>query len=604
MKRKYALAVHHLNIAYTAGNEASYHRQLREGIVPLLDLLERHPRWCFSIEMSGYSIDFIGTSYPMVLNRLRKLVEEERIELISCTYAPQIWICFPRYDMIKSIEYNLKILKSYNLKPSRIFFSQENFSGEGMKTLTEWFDIAIVKDDYYFSLHEFPQKGMKIPPFYRLDDMKLMIGWGHILEGLGSYLEKHQKKESLFVDERHKDIIKEVVAKKKFKTSLSGHTETYRDMEWQWYHIGSSERFAKGFMQPQSLNCRFDPEWHGMVEQLLLEYENDGFIFSSIQNFIHDIEKRDFQPQASKPLLDGAWNMENSFGGFIWMGLNSSSHEDDLSVRNQNWLSRSALLGSEVLFQIYENFISSNEEKQKIQEKIELSWKYQLLAESSDSTGWFPDSMEVFFSIMQSEQVFNVCAQISNMIKDMVNSSSSRVDVQNKKVAENSFYWKDLFFLSSENSFLQKINLFGAEGSIKMYGLKTNKRAQRIIVDFKPNDIYAGIEIDLELEQIVFSPALMENTVVSYDLSCFKPDVIYLPLTNGLIGTRENLFLIKHNDTMSIACCIDKKKRKIRFGIEHPKTQRTRWVLTVFRGGIEEALGLANRINISPVVWV
>ena len=68
--KKYALAIHHLNVAYVAGNEACYHRQVREGIVPFLDLLSKHPNWSFSVEMSGYSIEFIANMYPEILRRI------------------------------------------------------------------------------------------------------------------------------------------------------------------------------------------------------------------------------------------------------------------------------------------------------------------------------------------------------------------------------------------------------------------------------------------------------------------------------------------------------------------------------------------------------
>jgi len=33
---KFALAIHHLNISYVAGDYSSYHRQVRESVVPLL----------------------------------------------------------------------------------------------------------------------------------------------------------------------------------------------------------------------------------------------------------------------------------------------------------------------------------------------------------------------------------------------------------------------------------------------------------------------------------------------------------------------------------------------------------------------------------------
>ena len=102
---KLALGLHHFNIAYVAGNEASYHRQVREALLPFLQMLERHPSWQTTIEMSGFSLEFLAQHYPNILDYIKSLIENGQIELISCTYAPQLWIAYPFEDLIKSIEW-------------------------------------------------------------------------------------------------------------------------------------------------------------------------------------------------------------------------------------------------------------------------------------------------------------------------------------------------------------------------------------------------------------------------------------------------------------------------------------------------------------------
>ncbi|MFP3471601.1 hypothetical protein R0J90_16285, partial [Micrococcus sp. SIMBA_144] len=58
--------------------------------------------------------------------------------------------------------------------------------GEGVKLLREWFDVAIIKDDYYFYLHGKPSDMNIFPPYLNLGDMKVLVGGGHILEGMAS----------------------------------------------------------------------------------------------------------------------------------------------------------------------------------------------------------------------------------------------------------------------------------------------------------------------------------------------------------------------------------------------------------------------------------
>lgn len=176
MSRKYLLGLHHLNIAYCSGNIASYHRQVRESVMPLLNLLKNHPAWCFSIEMCGASVEFIGTNYPAVLTELRFLILNGQVEFISSIYAPQIWIQFPEADLFRSIEINQQVLKNYEINASRIFFSQENFICPGIEKLSQWFDAVLVKDDYFF-YYGLRSSAEEIPPYYQVGNIKLVVGW-------------------------------------------------------------------------------------------------------------------------------------------------------------------------------------------------------------------------------------------------------------------------------------------------------------------------------------------------------------------------------------------------------------------------------------------
>src|SRR6201999_539670 len=122
---------------------------------------------------------------------------------------------------------------------------------------------------------------------------------------------------------------------------FAGFNGQYNDVEWVWYHIGSSERFSKPNIRPENYtSCIWDENWMRKTEEILDNYERIGFKFTGIKNFVDDISKTDFIPNPSNKLLDGAWNMKSSSGGFIWMGENGKEHEDVLSVRNHNWLSR------------------------------------------------------------------------------------------------------------------------------------------------------------------------------------------------------------------------------------------------------------------------
>lgn len=359
--KKFALGIHAVNVAYTAGNISSYHRQVREGIVPLLNILMRHPNWCFNLQINGFSVEFIANNYPEVLELIKLLINKNQIELISCTYSPQIWIAFPKYDLIKSIELNQELLKSYDLQPSRIFFSQENFSGEGVKSLKEWFDVAIIKDDYYFYLYDKPDNMLNFPPFFNLDGIKIMVGWGHILEGMAQELfsKKNSNAHDNILIRKNYQFLKSRHLNQNNSDKLNNFIGKYKDIEWKWYHVGSSERFGKAQMRPEiASTCMFDPHWHSYAERHLMELESQGYILTGVQSFLNTLENVYYEVMPCKSLLDGSWNMEKSRGGYIWCGFNSSPHEDDMLIRNQNWKSRARLIGLETLLEIFPKEIS------------------------------------------------------------------------------------------------------------------------------------------------------------------------------------------------------------------------------------------------------
>jgi len=607
--KKYALGVHHLNVAYIAGNEPSYHRQVRESIVPLLDLLYRHPNWCFSIEMSGFSIEFIATKYPMVLQRIRNLIQTNQIELISCTYSPQIWIVFPKTDMIKSIEMNLELLKKYSLTTSRIFFSQENFSGEGIKELTKWFDIAVLKDDYYFYLHDLPQDLASLPPYYKLSKMKVMIGWGHILESIASELEfgsEPNSKKKLsgtvkIIKNQNSRILKNTIETHKKQDKLSNYSGHWESIEWKWYQIGSSERFAKAHNVPDNIPaCRFNPEWHFFLENHLIEHEKEGYNFTGIQEFMDDVSKASFEAKPCLNLLDGAWNMDNCMGGFIWTGYNNSQYEDALAVRNHNWRSRAQLIGLEsILKKMPKEILGSFD----IKNEIDKIWSYQLMAEVSDSTGWVPKSNEVFFSINQSENVLNTVSKISNYLKLATSSGMFVINTKNDELLQvNKSIYDEVIEIAPSQVFVNPPLLLGSTGNIGFY--QVNENRQLIIADFTSNEERCGIKFNMEVEYLLYSPALMDEETVCYNFTDFKPEIIYLPLPNGLICIKENIYVIKHNEYMNIACCINRKTKSVSFEIRNQNQQPIHWVLTLFKGKLENAIDLAKSINIYPIVYL
>jgi hypothetical protein len=138
----------HFNIQWSAGDINSYHRYAIESIQPFLVYLDRNPEIRLAFEIAGSGVEFLAKHYPVAVRLLRSLIGRGQVELISSLYTPAIWVAFPRRDLRAGALLNRRYLETLGLAPSRVFFSQEAFFGEGVAELADLFDIAVCKDEY------------------------------------------------------------------------------------------------------------------------------------------------------------------------------------------------------------------------------------------------------------------------------------------------------------------------------------------------------------------------------------------------------------------------------------------------------------------------
>ena len=89
-KPKYAVGLFHFNLQYVAGDYRIENRIIRESLYPVLQFFERHPAYKADIEIQGYAIEVLAEEHPEVLALLKKLVEQDQIELVIAHYSDQI----------------------------------------------------------------------------------------------------------------------------------------------------------------------------------------------------------------------------------------------------------------------------------------------------------------------------------------------------------------------------------------------------------------------------------------------------------------------------------------------------------------------------------
>ncbi|HYP14898.1 MAG TPA: hypothetical protein VEQ63_13305, partial [Bryobacteraceae bacterium] len=254
---KVALGLFHFNVQWLAGDTSSYHRYVNESLEPFLRMIERNPAFRVSLEMAGTGLEFLQDSYPDVLRRVRRLIHEERIELISSTFSPSAWIAYPGTDLRRSIEVNRRTLERLGLPISRIFFAQEAFFGDGIRGLGKYFDWAICKDeylDYYFDI-EFTS------PVYKLGDIKVLPASNHILNELSKRLcGPEPSRTGPVLGPSHRRHLK-LASQECSQIPYRGATGTAGDLEWAWYHCGDGNHATSMFPPHDWERCFQDPWW-------------------------------------------------------------------------------------------------------------------------------------------------------------------------------------------------------------------------------------------------------------------------------------------------------------------------------------------------------
>ena len=173
-EHKYSMGVFHYNLEYVAGG-GQYFEDLiiTESFEPILDLFLKHPSWGINLEMQGYMVEVLAQRFPVVLQKLRDLVNTGQCELQCFHYGDQLWIAYPRLDMERSVEKVQRIFAENNLVLSPTVFTQEGQFGEGMAPfmLQRGYRIGLLPKNLmrYFHPHE------EFYPWYDLRNLNVVV---------------------------------------------------------------------------------------------------------------------------------------------------------------------------------------------------------------------------------------------------------------------------------------------------------------------------------------------------------------------------------------------------------------------------------------------
>jgi glycosyl hydrolase family 57 len=596
-----ALGLFHFNPHWGAETLAM-HRHCSEALGPFLQVVQAHPDWRVTFEISGSGLEFLFNQYPAQFRLLRRLIEGEQVELISSLYTPSLWVAFPRRDLLYSIEKNQECLRRLGLPQTRIFFAQEAFFGEGVKSLGKYFDIAICKDDYLAHFYDIDFSN----PCFLLGDLKLVVASNHLLsESADLIAQEPALAEAFHLPNRYYKHIEAVDSLNKGE-KFPARRGKWNDLEWYWYHCGDGNHFT-AIYKPQDIERSFyDPTWKRWCERLLDRLIERGYQLSTVRQFATML---DYSKARRLPtLIEGSWNPDGSDGVCRWMGLQSKEWENDSGIlaavsrararliscekgRSQavtsnppnRGTSRSVSASTRGLMKIEEFTHDPGKSPTLTAELLEKAWTHLLHAQISDCLGWFPTARSVWYAF---DQIRNLLLVIDRVLRptDLVDLEADVIDDQQYRGN-----------ISCDEAFVNA-TLFGCDGSIVVSSF-SNQR-QTIECQFVSTDSDCGVRFEYHMDELRYCPSGIENELVTIPLQWIRKDTISLPLSNGLIEVLPGVFLIKQLSFVHLAAHVVKSEHAVKYALRSvPIGKSYTWRFHVLKGDADSAVAFANKLN-------
>ncbi len=560
---QFAISLYHWNIQYVSGSRRTEDAIVVQSFDPLLDLFLAHPDWKSDFEMQGYMVEVLADRHPEVLKKLKVLVDNGQIELVSCHYSDQIVLAYPRRDQEVSMKINAEVFKKYRLAVSPVVFLQEDSIGDGIADvmLKDGKDIAVVFGGW---------DQFKIPvgaPYYVYAGLKLILAMGPDGGDRPNW-------------------------------AFTGDAE-----------LAITGRFNNPYFASVNLDFLFKTS-QKKIRKMIHEMEdlNKSQIRSvTITEYIQAMQLASIDPIPAGPILD-KMRGTNTNNVWLWLGDNRNPFaENDVLVRSENSRSRSWLLAAETAL----NWAQKNNLNLDLSDSsnpIEDLWRTQLMAEVSDASGLgFPFPIEVKTSLRQSREVISKSQKLLQRIKDQTKGPVLWIDTHTGVV--RSVDTEEPFFPMGERISKGPIEIdFHGVAYNRIIWRKVSHGLWKLNLSLKSFVLPLPFLNTLALsfhrfdDVVAYSPALLEDRIVRFTNSEIKFKEIYLPLSNGLIGLGRDFYVIKNNSKSHVAAQIQQGGQWISFKTRCPPLGSQEWEFYVFQGSEQDALEIADRLNVHPIV--
>lgn len=572
-QRRFALSVLHYNIQYVAGGLAGatiggrepfpdwgddrvQDAIVTESLVPVLELLDRHPSWTLSIEMQGYMVEVLLARHRAVAQHLSDLVRSGQVELVSFHYSDQLFLAYPRSHMEHSRALNAEVLADACLEASGPVFTQEGQFGEGMADLLGAGNDAVVMLPKNLFSHEHGEQAPE--PYYLSHGVPVVV-------------------------------------------SGRGATEPTLGFESVWIYMDDAELLPTGRNNPYvGPSFVVHPDAVAAFETQLETLESQGYVIAGVGDWVATLDGAGYTAPPLPPMLDGTWQPDDTENLARWMGNTGgfAATERDNAV-----VSGSSEAGREVLAAEIATRAAADagHPVAGADEEIARAWRDLLIGEVSDSTGWNPLGTEVYYGQFHAElartraRAAAVAAASALGISPpfVVDTAAGTVTAGTASLA-----------LEDDPSPPFAISAAPHRPYTTRWQRVVGESDHHVLtVTFAPGDSYPAIVFDWPLDHVRYTPALLDGTLVDYALSDFAIVSTGISIDDGPFGLDTDRWLILDTATIALAARLDPIAHRVAFE-DHsvPEAEGASWTFHVVTGTSARALAVADRVSLHPLV--
>ena len=572
--RKFALAVYHFNVQYVAGGLQEFWEDLGEpatwegldltdegvqdaiifeSFLPLLELYAAHPEWGADFELQGLMVDAIRERHPDSLALMQELSAAGRVQFISFHYSDELWTAQPAEAIRRSHADTIEAFEAAEVVHGTSYFTQEGQFGVGMADVIGPGEVAMIPRNL-FGLH-YPDAERR--PLFDL--------------GGGRYA---------------------TVAGHSWTTEVDGVA-----FQTAWTFMDDGELLATGDINPYFLpSFRADPARVAAYEEQLQALVDQGYQPASFATVTAELLAAGYEPEPLPPLLDGAWQPDDTANVGLWMGDVGlfPAIEADGAVRAgyarayRDVRMATLLLGEDL-------------------PDVDEAWRELALGGVSDSTGWNPGRGEVEYAfthqaaarelvrplleVAQLGAIGLQCPELASLsgvdgtVSCLAAPGSRRADAEAAVAAEAGAYGAEV----TERWFVDP-EFPGAVGwAVTFGGLASAADSTR------------WIEIPWTSDVVRFVPAGRTEGFEEVELSLFADEEpIGVPLAGGVLDLGDGWLLVVEPTSTMLAARVHPDSDVVRFHDASPgRDDSEEWVVWFVQGD-EAALALADRLVQRP----